>query len=100
MNSRWLGRGSMFVLSEAQARNLLKWTRKQAGRLVDLGAGDGEVSRRFAHIYSDKYATEISWSMRKTLAKKGYTYVPSYLTTKTRVCGTLTLADLFFLLPL
>lgn len=69
----WLGRGSMFVLSEAQARNLLKWTRKQAGRLVDLGAGDGEVSRRFAHIYSDKYATEISWSMRKTLAKKGYT---------------------------
>ncbi|KAF9413127.1 hypothetical protein HW555_008569, partial [Spodoptera exigua] len=71
---RWLGRGSMFVLSEAQARALLRTTGHGigAGALVDVGAGDGEVSRRFAHIYPHNYATEISASMRKTLAEKGY----------------------------
>ncbi|XP_047026930.1 protein-L-histidine N-pros-methyltransferase [Helicoverpa zea] len=70
----WLGRGSMFVLSEAQARALLRVTGHGigAGALVDVGAGDGEVSRRFAHIYPHNYATEISASMRKTLAEKGY----------------------------
>ncbi|XP_022829872.1 methyltransferase-like protein 9 isoform X1 [Spodoptera litura] len=70
----WLGRGSMFVLSEAQARALLRTTGHGigAGALVDVGAGDGEVSRRFAHIYPHNYATEISASMRKTLAEKGY----------------------------
>ncbi|KAL0872077.1 hypothetical protein ABMA27_004502 [Loxostege sticticalis] len=71
----WLKRGSMFVLSEAQARSLLHAARsgpEGTGSLVDVGAGDGEVSRRFAHLYADKYATEISSSMRKTLASKGY----------------------------
>ncbi|KAH9641706.1 hypothetical protein HF086_005152 [Spodoptera exigua] len=64
----------MFVLSEAQARALLRTTGHGigAGALVDVGAGDGEVSRRFAHIYPHNYATEISASMRKTLAEKGY----------------------------
>ncbi|XP_073947520.1 protein-L-histidine N-pros-methyltransferase isoform X2 [Choristoneura fumiferana] len=66
----WLGRGSMFVLSEPQARMLLGTT---AGALVDVGAGDGEVSRRFAHLYQRQYATEISASMRKTLSAKGFT---------------------------
>ncbi|XP_028174600.1 methyltransferase-like protein 9 [Ostrinia furnacalis] len=72
----WLGRGSMFVLSEAQARSMLRAARRGAdgsGSLVDVGAGDGEVSRRFAHLYGEKYATEISASMRKTLLSKGYT---------------------------
>ncbi|XP_063827859.1 uncharacterized protein LOC135077251 [Ostrinia nubilalis] len=72
----WLGRGSMFVLSEAQARSMLRAARRCAdgsGSLVDVGAGDGEVSRRFAHLYGEKYATEISASMRKTLLSKGYT---------------------------
>ncbi|XP_049874753.1 protein-L-histidine N-pros-methyltransferase isoform X2 [Pectinophora gossypiella] len=78
----WLGRGSMFVLSEAQARKLLTAAQGAApapgaqqaaqGALVDIGAGDGEVSRRFAHIYAEKYATEISGSMRKALSNKGY----------------------------
>ncbi|XP_059053784.1 protein-L-histidine N-pros-methyltransferase isoform X1 [Achroia grisella] len=72
----WLGRGSMFVLSEAQARLLLhsaKTAGNAAETLVDVGAGDGEVSRRFANLYSIKYATEISGSMRKALSNKGYT---------------------------
>lgn len=77
----WLGRGSMFVLSEAQARTLLGTAESPArvagaaGALVDVGAGDGEVSRRFAHVFATKYATEISASMRKALVQKGFTYV-------------------------
>ncbi|XP_037972282.2 protein-L-histidine N-pros-methyltransferase isoform X2 [Plutella xylostella] len=67
----WLGRGSMFVLSSAQATRLLPSA--PSGRLVDVGAGDGEVSRRFAHLYEEKYATEISACMRKVLVGKGYT---------------------------
>lgn len=76
----WLGRGSMFVLSEAQARTLLNKPESPApvGALVDVGAGDGEVSRRFAHLYKNKYATEISASMRKALVSKGFTYVFYY----------------------
>lgn len=79
--SSWLGRGSMFVLSEAQARTLLNTAESPArladapGALVDVGAGDGEVSRRFAHLFTSKYATEISASMRKALVNKGYAYV-------------------------
>lgn len=71
----------MFVLSEAQARTLLSIAESPArlagaaGSLVDVGAGDGEVSRRFAHLFSTKYATEISASMRKALVNKGFTYV-------------------------
>ncbi|XP_072947157.1 protein-L-histidine N-pros-methyltransferase isoform X2 [Epargyreus clarus] len=72
----WLGRGSMFVLSEAHARSLLTKAgvvlNGSTGALVDLGAGDGEVSRRFAHLFSDRYATEISSSMRKALSSKGF----------------------------
>ncbi|KAG7296217.1 hypothetical protein JYU34_021327 [Plutella xylostella] len=67
----WLGRGSMFVLSSAQATRLLPSA--PSGPLVDVGAGDGEVSRRFAHLYEEKYATEISACMRKVLVGKGYT---------------------------
>lgn len=66
----------MFVLSAAQAQALLKAARRglnSTGALVDVGAGDGEVSRRFAHLYTSKYATEISASMRKALSGKGYT---------------------------
>lgn len=72
----WLGRGSMFVLSEDQARSLLHPARsipEGSGALVDVGAGDGEVSRRLGRLYGDLYATEISASMRKALGCKGYT---------------------------
>ncbi|VVC96148.1 unnamed protein product [Leptidea sinapis] len=58
----------MFVLSESQTRLLLNrvhWDSSQPSAVVDVGAGDGEVSSRFAHLFSAKYATEISASMRK-----------------------------------
>ncbi|GBP52667.1 Methyltransferase-like protein 9 [Eumeta japonica] len=73
---RWLGRGSMFVLSGAQAQRLLcveGAPENQHGALLDLGAGDGAVSGRFAHLFERKYATEISASMRNVLSSKGYT---------------------------
>lgn len=75
----WLGRGSMFVLSEAQAKALLRPAGecRGAGALVDVGAGDGEVSKRFAHIFPKNYATEISASMRKTLTSKGFRILDS-----------------------
>lgn len=67
----------MFVLSENQARQMLSTAPRPArdgtGAILDVGAGDGEVSRRFSRLYSAKYATEISGSMRKALSKKGYT---------------------------
>lgn len=68
----------MFVLSEAQVHRLLQLPAETTGdnvvrSLVDVGAGDGEVSRRFAHLYSAIYATEISGSMQKMLTRKGYT---------------------------
>lgn len=66
----------MFVLSASQAFALLKAANIVAEKretLVDVGAGDGEVSLRFASLYSKTYATEISASMRKALAAKRYT---------------------------
>ena len=65
----------MFVLSISQAFALLKAANRGAEKretLVDVGAGDGEVSRRFSHLYSKSFATEISASMRKALVTKGY----------------------------
>lgn len=67
----------MFVLSENHTRQMLnsapRPARNGTGAMVDVGAGDGEVSRRFSRLFPAKYATEISGSMRKTLSKKGYT---------------------------
>lgn len=69
----WLGRGSMFVLSRAQAGSLIRaGGHESLESVVDLGAGDGEVGRRFAGLFSHRFATEISASMRKLLASKGY----------------------------
>lgn len=70
----WLGRGSMFVLSAAQTAALLGGATEGAGgALVDVGAGDGEVTRRWGALFPRRYATEISASMRSVLADKGFT---------------------------
>ncbi|KAJ8924886.1 hypothetical protein NQ315_001041 [Exocentrus adspersus] len=69
----WLQRGSMFVVSQPQFKKLLKidddW---RAESLLDLGAGDGEVTAHIAPLFSKVYATEMSGSMRKLLQRRGY----------------------------
>lgn len=63
----------MFVVSTAQFLKLLGvspgWRRDS---LLDLGAGDGEVTARFASFFRRVYVTEMSGTMRTLLEKKGY----------------------------
>ncbi|XP_055953709.1 protein-L-histidine N-pros-methyltransferase-like [Argiope bruennichi] len=74
-----LGRGSMFVFSNAQFENIvspfsnLREDWKTCGNLLDLGAGDGKVTEVMARHFRHTYATEVSPVMRKTLAAKNYT---------------------------
>lgn len=71
---RWLQRGSMFVISYPQFLTLLnKETGWQADSLLDLGAGDGEVTACLAKSFRKVFATEVSSTMQNLLWKKGYT---------------------------
>ncbi|KAH0631938.1 hypothetical protein JD844_019848 [Phrynosoma platyrhinos] len=68
-----LGRGSMFVFSPEQFQRLLKinpdW---KSRRLLDLGAGDGEVTKVMSPHFEETYATELSETMIWQLQKKKY----------------------------
>ncbi|XP_051878483.1 methyltransferase-like protein 9 [Pristis pectinata] len=68
-----LGRGSMFVFSEAQLLRLLRvgpdW---RTSRLLDLGAGDGEVTKIISSHVEEVYVTEVSPTMKWQLRKKRY----------------------------
>ncbi|XP_053550833.1 protein-L-histidine N-pros-methyltransferase isoform X2 [Bombina bombina] len=68
-----LGRGSMFVFSPEQFQRLLKigpeW---KAHRLLDLGAGDGEVTKVMSPHFEEIYVTEMSQTMIWQLQKKKY----------------------------
>uniref|UniRef100_A0A8C2S6V4 Methyltransferase like 9 n=1 Tax=Capra hircus TaxID=9925 RepID=A0A8C2S6V4_CAPHI len=72
-----LGRGSMFVFSPDQFQRLLKinpdW---KTHRLLDLGAGDGEVTKIMSPHFEEIYATELSETMIWQLQKKKYRRVP------------------------
>ncbi|XP_076470217.1 protein-L-histidine N-pros-methyltransferase-like isoform X1 [Babylonia areolata] len=68
-----LGRGSMFVLSHQQFEKLLGVSPvRKAENLIDLGAGDGEVTKVMAPYFSNVYATEMSPTMQRLLSYKGY----------------------------
>lgn len=78
----------MFILSEVQFKNLLiagGFDPKSFGNssmidMLDIGAGDGEVTSRLAkavahmgtEIYLKVYATEFSWTMKDRLQKKQF----------------------------
>ncbi|XP_072839047.2 protein-L-histidine N-pros-methyltransferase isoform X2 [Pogona vitticeps] len=68
-----LGRGSMFVFSPEQFQRLLKinpdW---KSRRLLDLGAGDGEVTKVMSPHFEETYVTELSETMIWQLQKKKY----------------------------
>ncbi|KAK7114058.1 hypothetical protein V1264_000184 [Littorina saxatilis] len=68
-----LGRGSMFVLSHQQFEKLLRLSPvRKAENLIDLGAGDGEVTKVMASYFSNTYVTEMSPPMRRVLSYKGF----------------------------
>ncbi|XP_022195325.2 methyltransferase-like protein 9 [Nilaparvata lugens] len=71
-----LGRGSMFVVSSEQFGSLLgrrRFGTDEGGTsLLDLGAGDGNVTRVMAEYYSQVYVTEVAATMRWKLARKGF----------------------------
>lgn len=89
---RLLKRGSMFILSEEQFKNLLMVggfnvnslsARKNEITILDIGAGDGEVTMRLAksiihmnyNIFLKVFATEYSWTMRDRLQEKQFMWV-------------------------
>lgn len=82
----WLKRGSMFILSEVQFRNLLvaggfKVSNENVIDMLDIGAGDGEVTTRLAkavihtntNVLLKVYTTETSWTMRDRLQDREFT---------------------------
>lgn len=65
----------MFVFSPEQFQRLLKigpdW---KSQRLLDLGAGDGEVTKVMSPHFEEIYVTEMSQTMIWQLHKKKYRY--------------------------
>ncbi|KAH3771347.1 protein-L-histidine N-pros-methyltransferase-like [Dreissena polymorpha] len=69
----WLGRGSMFVLSQAQFMTLLNVKDNWIGQsMIDLGAGDGKVTEKMSPFFKQVFATETSGPMVTRLKNKGY----------------------------
>lgn len=80
----------MFILSENHFKDLLvaggfvpsNFENHSMIDILDIGAGDGEVTSRLAkaviHMGNDimlkVFATEYSWTMRDRLQKKKFTY--------------------------
>lgn len=72
----WLRRGSMFVFSRSQFVKLMgandSWV---ANTMLDLGAGDGNVTSVIAPHFRDVHVTETSAGMRSILKEKGFRVV-------------------------
>ena len=83
----WLGGGQMHVISQAQAATLLDLRPPAVDlpppppqphrrrRLLDVGAGDGNVTRHLAPLFDEVVATEVSPGMVKRLQARGYAAV-------------------------
>lgn len=70
---RLLRRGSMFVFSTDQIRQLLNITYFASGStLVDLGAGDGATTEKYMPLVQRIYTTEKSGPMIRILTRKGF----------------------------
>lgn len=63
----------MFVFSRDQIQRLLGVTADwKAERVIDLGAGDGEVTKEVDFMFQEVYTTEASWTMQWRLSQRGY----------------------------
>ncbi|CAF2045488.1 unnamed protein product [Rotaria magnacalcarata] len=70
-----IGRGRMFVYSTNQFKTLLGLDNNSQFKfksLLDIGAGDGSVTRRMASLFEKVYATEMSKVMQWSLSTCGY----------------------------
>ena len=70
-----VGRGSMHVLSTAQAQTLLRAGtagREKRGVLLDIGAGDGSVTAQLAPLFDAVVATEVSAPMIRRLRARDF----------------------------
>ncbi|CEG40805.1 lariat debranching enzyme b [Plasmopara halstedii] len=69
-----LGRGQMFVLSQAQVQRLIqrKPLTNRSGSLLDIGAGDGNVTTSLASLVEQVTTTEVSAPMVANLNARGY----------------------------
>lgn len=73
-----LGRGSMFVFSQDQFLGLLGLTADTSSTkplftsLLDIGAGDGNVTSVIAPLFHRVDVTEVSSPMRRLLRNRGY----------------------------
>ncbi|XP_077543442.1 protein-L-histidine N-pros-methyltransferase isoform X2 [Haemaphysalis longicornis] len=73
----FLGRGSMFVFSRDQFLRLLRLDAEAAtlpafSSLLDVGAGDGNVTAAIAPLFGQVDVTERSPAMRRILARRGF----------------------------
>ncbi|TMW69216.1 hypothetical protein Poli38472_001372 [Pythium oligandrum] len=67
-----IGRGQMFVLSKAQIQQLLHREERIGGSLLDIGAGDGNVTEAIASLVDHVRTTEVSPPMVKNLNSRGF----------------------------
>ncbi|GMT03333.1 hypothetical protein PENTCL1PPCAC_25507 [Pristionchus entomophagus] len=73
-----LGRGGMFLFSTDHIRDFLdipaEWSSK-GHKLLDLGSGDGGVTRHLSALYDEVHVTEMSTMMQWRLRQRGYVVV-------------------------
>ncbi|KAH9187259.1 hypothetical protein AeNC1_010769 [Aphanomyces euteiches] len=76
-----LDRGQMFVVSSANVSKLFKFPQgySPAGKLLDIGAGDGNVTARLAPFVKTVYSTEVSIPMVRALNARDFQYVLTFL---------------------
>ncbi|CAB3400045.1 unnamed protein product [Caenorhabditis bovis] len=70
------GFGNMFLFSENQMAKFLGIDRQtwssNGKKILDLGAGNGDITAHLKPLFDTVYATELSKSMRRRLTSKGY----------------------------
>uniref|UniRef100_A0A914GU01 Uncharacterized protein n=1 Tax=Globodera rostochiensis TaxID=31243 RepID=A0A914GU01_GLORO len=74
-----LDRGRMFIFSHAHVRAFLAlpddWS-PIGRRMLDIGAGDGEVTAKFVPFFGHVWVVEASKIMEWRLARRGFTVLP------------------------
>lgn len=68
-----LKRGSMFIFSQDHFSSLMEIdSHQKRDRLLDLGAGDGMITRQMASFFNEVFVTEMSATMKWRLNEHGF----------------------------